>query len=122
MDRPMYRALADQIEKRIVDQRYRVGSQLPPEPVLEREFRVSRTTVRQALGLLKRRGMLTSRSGLGTVVMSNGADRTSMSVSGSVGDLRYYAAGTHYVAIDRQAVLPTAAIRAALDLAPAERV
>ena len=118
----MYRILAAQIEKRIVDQRYRVGSQLPPEPVLEREFRVSRTTIRQALGLLKRRGMLTSRSGLGTVVMSDGADRKSMSVSGLVGDLRYYAAGTRYAAIDRQAVVPNAAVRAALDLAPAERV
>ena len=118
----MYRALADQIEKRIIDQCYRVGSQLPPEPVLEREFHVSRTTIRQALGLLKRRGMLTSRSGLGTVVMSNGADRTSMSVSGSVRDLRYYAAGTRYSAIDRKAVVPTSTVRAALDLAPPERV
>jgi GntR family transcriptional regulator len=118
----MYRALADQIEQRIINQRYRVGSQLPPEPELEREFHVSRTTIRQALGLLKRRGMLASRSGLGTVVMSNGADRTSMSVSGSVRDLVYYAAGTRYSAIDRKVAVPDAMVGAALDLAPAERV
>lgn len=122
MDRPIYRTLADRIEKRIVDQAYPVGSQIPPEPALEREFAVSRTTVRQALALLKRRGMLASRSGLGTVVKSDGAGRTSLSVSGTVRDLVYYAAGTQYRALDRGLVLPPATVAAALRLAPAEQV
>jgi len=122
MDRPIYRTLADLIERRILAQAYPVGSQIPPEPELEREFAVSRTTVRQALALLKRRGMLVSRSGLGTVVKSDGAGRTSLSVSGSVRDLVYYAAGTQYRALDRVLVPPPAAVAAALRLSPAERV
>ena len=61
MDRPLYRALAERIESRIAAGNYAVGSQLPTEPELEREFGVSRITIRQALGLLKRRGLLASR-------------------------------------------------------------
>jgi DNA-binding GntR family transcriptional regulator len=74
MDRPLYRALAERIESRIAAGHYAVGSQLPTEPEFEREFGVSRITIRQALRLLKRRGLLASRSGLGTVVRSAGTE------------------------------------------------
>lgn len=114
MERPLYRMLARQIESRIAAGRYAVGSQLPTEPALEHEFGVSRITIRQALGLLKRRGLLASKSGLGTVVRSPGPDSKSMTVSGSMRDLTYYAAGTRYTALDRKLIKPPAAIAAIL--------
>src|SRR5579863_7308065 len=122
MDRPIYRTLADRIEKRIAEHRYPVGSQIPPEPELEREFDVSRTTVRQALALLKRRGMLASRSGQGTVVKSDGASRTSLSLTGSVRDLVYYASGTRYRPLDRMRLTAPPPVALVLRLAPDERV
>lgn len=122
MERPLYRMLADRIETRIAAGRYPVGSQLPTEPVLEHEFGVSRITIRHALDLLKRRGLLASKSGLGTVVRSAGADSKSMTISGSIRDLVYYAAGTRYTPLDRKPVAASASIARALKLAPSAQV
>jgi len=114
MERPLYRSLATRLERRIAEGRYPVGSQLPPEPVLEQEFGVSRITIRQALSMLKRRGLVTSRSGLGTVVRSGAADSKSMTVSGSIRDLIYYAAGTRYTPLGRTLMPPPPPIREVL--------
>jgi len=122
MERPLYRTLADRIESRIAAGRYAVGSQLPTEPALEQEFGVSRITIRQALGLLKRRGLLASRSGLGTVVRSAGAGSRSMTLSGSMRDLIYYAAGTRYAPLDRTLLEAPPPIAAMLKLAAAAKV
>jgi len=122
MERPLYRLLASRLEQRIQGGDYPVGSQLPPEPALEQEFGVSRITVRQALGILKRRGLLTSKSGMGTVVRSGGASSKSMTVSGSIRDLLYYAAGTRYASLSRHLVVPPAPISRGLDLPPKSKV
>lgn len=116
MERPLYRVLADRIESRIAGGQYAIGTQLPTEPELEQEFGVSRITIRQALGLLKRRGLLASKSGLGTVVRSAGAGPRSMTMSGSMRDLIYYAAGTRYTPLDRTPIAPPQGIAAMLKL------
>jgi GntR family transcriptional regulator len=112
MQRPLYRVVADRIDERIVKGIYPIGTQLPTEPVFEQEFRVSRITVRQALGLLKRRGIVASQSGIGTVVKSSSAQTKSLSFSGSIRDLIYYAAGTRYTALDRSIIASPAEIAA----------
>lgn len=114
--------VAMRLEQRISEGDYPVGSQLPPEPVLEEEFGVSRITVRQALSILKRRGLLASKSGIGTVVRSGGATSKSMTVSGSIRDLLYYAAGTHYTSLGRELVVPPASVAHTLDLRPKSKV
>lgn len=116
MERPLYRSLATRLERRIAEGRYPIGSQLPPEPILEQEFGVSRITIRQALSMLKRRGLLASRSGSGTVVRAGADDSKSMTVSGSIRDLIYYAAGTHYTPLGRKLAVPPPSIGAILDL------
>ena len=121
MERPLYRTLADRIESRLAIGQYAVGSQLPPEPELEREFGVSRITVRQALGLLKRRGLLSSKSGLGTVVRSAGTGSRSMTMSGSMRDLVYYAAGTRYTPLESKLVAPPAPVAEMLKLQKAAK-
>lgn len=122
MERPLYRMLADQIETRITAGRYPIGTQLPSEPALEQEFGVSRITIRQALGLLKRRGFLASRSGMGTLVRSGGPDEKSMTISGSIRDLVYYAAGTRYTPVDRKLVVAPLQIGRALKVRRATKV
>jgi GntR family transcriptional regulator len=116
MERPLYRSLATRLERRIAEGRYPIGSQLPSEPVLEQEFGVSRITIRQALSMLKRRGLLASRSGIGTVVRAGAANSKSMTVSGSIRDLIYYAAGTRYTPLGHKLVVPPPSIGALLDL------
>ena len=90
MERPLYRVIAERIEARIARGDYAAGQSLPPEPALQREFTVSRITIRQALALLKRKGLLDSRSGKGTIVRQPGLDHSSMRMTGSLNDLVYY--------------------------------
>src|SRR4051812_38886099 len=122
MERPLYRMIAEQIETRIAAGRYAVGSPLPPEPALEHEFGVSRITIRQALGLLKRRGFLVSRSGAGTLVRSDGSQPKSVMISGTIRDLIYYGAETTYAPLDQGLVAPPVAIAKAFALEKRARV
>ncbi len=121
MERPFYRAIANEIEARIATGNYPLGASLPPESTLEREFNVSRITIRQALGLLKRRGILYSRSGAGTLVRSPAPDANSMRMTGSLTDLTYYAAETTYRALDRRSVVPPDSIAKSLGFKSGER-
>lgn len=65
---PLYRQLADQIADGIRNGTYRPGSCIPSEPKLVAEHGLGRPTVRQAIDLLVRRGLLTRKRGSGTYV------------------------------------------------------
>jgi len=67
--RPAYAKMYDVIKKEIVDGEYAIGELLPPEPELERRFNVSRTTVRRAVDLLTREGLVHVQQGKGTQVL-----------------------------------------------------
>ncbi|MGN6574926.1 MAG: FadR/GntR family transcriptional regulator, partial [Nocardioides sp.] len=75
--RPLQRAphvastIAEQILQQITGGSIPVGSRLPSEEVLAREFEVSRPTVREALAALQFAGHVESRRGSGTVVISS---------------------------------------------------
>lgn len=61
------------IRKQIADRKYDIGDVLPPEPELEKEFEVSRTTVRKAVDMLVRERLVSVRQGFGTQVISRKA-------------------------------------------------
>lgn len=69
LSRKIYRA----IEKDLQSGHYAVGSKLPSELELAATFQTSRTTIRQALGMLEKNGYLVRRQGAGTFVVSNRA-------------------------------------------------
>src|SRR3954469_17397886 len=58
-----YCAVAQQIRDRIADGEYVEGMALPSEALLMETFRVSRMTVRRALGLLREEGLVGTRRG-----------------------------------------------------------
>lgn len=66
---PKYEKIAGAIRKDIGLGNYPVGSFLPPEPKLEAKYQVSRATVRSAIQLLVKEGLLTVRQGQGTKVL-----------------------------------------------------
>lgn len=70
MKEPAYKRVYHAIREQIMDKTYDVGAILPPEPELERQFGVSRTTVRRAVEMLARDGLLSVRQGFGTQVIS----------------------------------------------------
>jgi GntR family transcriptional regulator len=63
---PLYLRVEEALADRI--SHMRVGDMIPPEPDLEREFKVSRATVRRAVENLVISGVLEKRQGLGTIV------------------------------------------------------
>lgn len=64
----LYEEVADLLEDRIVSGEYPYGSRLPSEQALCEISGVSRTIVREALKLLKERGLIETRTGSGAYV------------------------------------------------------
>ena len=65
---PLHTQLRDVLRARILDGQYPQGSQMPSESELGALFRVSRITVRQALGDLQKEGLIFKIHGKGTFV------------------------------------------------------
>jgi GntR family transcriptional regulator len=66
--RPLYQRLADHLLAHVAQGRLRPGDRLPTESDLMREHRMSRITVRQALEVLRQRGLVERYAGRGTFV------------------------------------------------------
>lgn len=66
--RPEYLRIAAELREAIHDGTYAPGDQLPTLPVLEEQFGVSATTVRNAIAVLRHDGLVESRTRAGTRV------------------------------------------------------
>src|SRR5689334_25415513 len=66
----IYQHIVDQIHALVREGRWAPGDQIPPERELAERFRVSRTSVREALRALEMQGVIESRQGGGTFVRS----------------------------------------------------
>lgn len=66
-----YKQLVKQLRSQIQSGTYPPGSKLPSENQLTVNFKVSRQTVRQALGILEQDGLVVRRRGSGTYVPKN---------------------------------------------------
>ncbi len=64
-----HKAIQIELENKIRSEKYQVGTLLPPEDLLSTEFKVSRSTIRQALRSLEQKGLIKRKSGYGTTVM-----------------------------------------------------
>lgn len=65
---PLYSIVASRAEALIASGEWKEGDRLPPERQLCQDFDVSRSTLRQALGELEERGLITRHQGRGTFV------------------------------------------------------
>ncbi len=68
MPRPLHLSISETLRDRIEKGDYPVGEQLPSESQLIAEFRVSRTTIRQAIANLVTQGLVQSYQGKGVFV------------------------------------------------------
>lgn len=68
MDKTKYQMIADEIKDKIIDQIFKLNEPIPPELQLQKDYQVSRHTVRQAIGLLVNEGYLRKEKGSGTYV------------------------------------------------------
>lgn len=92
---PRYRILAETLIDGIVKGRYPVGSKLPIELELCKQFGVSRFTMRSALRHLQDLGLISRSKSVGTTVTSNIAVRNYVQSLGSLDELFQYASETY---------------------------
>lgn len=79
---PFYVVLQERIVALIAEQRLSPGDVLPSETELQSRFGVSRSTVRQALGALERRGVVERRQGSGTFLRVPAMERSLPELTG----------------------------------------
>jgi GntR family transcriptional repressor for pyruvate dehydrogenase complex len=66
--RRLHEAVAEQLRDAILDGRFPAGQKLPPERELAVEFRVNRTSIREAIKVLEGLGLVSVRQGDGATV------------------------------------------------------
>src|SRR6266542_6892235 len=84
---PRYHQIAHSLRERITEGRPAAGQRLDNQRSLAREFGVTLMTLRQALEVLERDGLITRRHGLGTFVASPSVDYDILHLRTLAGDL-----------------------------------
>jgi GntR family transcriptional regulator len=72
---PLYIQVATLLRNRIADGQFRAGQKMPTQEELEQEFGVARVTVRQAVQLLEKEGLVHRQQGRGTFVTPHMPER-----------------------------------------------
>ncbi|MDT2523213.1 GntR family transcriptional regulator [Enterococcus raffinosus] len=68
MNQSKYQTIADELKSRILSGEYKENTAIPPELQLQKDYQVSRHTIRQAIALLVNEGFLRKEKGSGTYV------------------------------------------------------
>ena len=84
---PRYVQLADLLRRRIARGQWRSGDRVPTLEQLTREFDVARVTVRQAVDVLSREGLLSAQQGRGTFVTGTPPRARGLRLQTSLADL-----------------------------------
>jgi len=116
-----YRAVAERLSAEIAAGRRRVGERLPTEQQLAAQLGVSRSTVRAALALLEKQGMVARKPKVGTLVKACApASRYAVAV-GSISELLVFLDSTLVTPVDAEEVAAAPALAAELRCAPGTR-
>ncbi|MCD8077344.1 MAG: GntR family transcriptional regulator [Lachnospiraceae bacterium] len=99
---PAYKTVYFAIKRGIQEGVYKKGTLLPSEPELEKQFSVSRTTIRKAISLLTAEGYLDVKQGRGTIVLDTSTTQWLNSITSITETLvrRGYEVTTQGVCID----------------------
>ncbi len=114
----LYMQVLRSLTEAIAEKRYPVGSRLPPESSLCRQYRVSRHTIREALRHLRDKGMISSRQGSGYTVESVAGPGGYTYAVASVDELLQYAISTRFEIERVETVKADGALAARLNCSP----
>jgi GntR family transcriptional regulator len=84
---PLYVQLADVLRQRITRGHWRAGDRLPSLDDLGKEFDVARVTVRQAVDVLAREGIVSPQQGRGTFVTEHSTAKRRLHAVTTMGEL-----------------------------------
>ena len=76
-----YLEVCEQLRSDILSGKYKVGELLPPELSFCQELNIGRSTLRRALEMLTEEGLVSSRQGRGTMVISSGSKNNPITAS-----------------------------------------
>lgn len=85
---PLWHQIAERLRAAILAGEFRPGDALPSESELNRRFGVSRTTARASLDRLKEDGLITRRSGKGSIVLAPRVEQSLDRLSSFSDDMR----------------------------------
>ncbi len=102
---PRYAQIQKNLEQRLIDGVYPIGSLMPSEQELSVEFNSSRTTIREALRYLRERGYVERRQGVGTRVISDTTRSPYFQSFSSLDELFQVAIETYYVVMDVKTIV-----------------
>jgi len=85
MEKPKYQQIAFDIKNKIINSEYQVGKLLPTEKQLQLQFKVSRHTIRQAMGILVNEGYVIKKKGAGTYVTNTFISKNSNNEQKKIG-------------------------------------
>ena len=105
---PLYASLARMLIQDIDQERFPVGSLLPPEETIAQRYGVSRHTVRQALRELREEGLISAQRGIGTRVRARSESPQFFSGINTVDDLLQFVDSTEMQVIGRRGIVADA--------------
>lgn len=119
---PSYMIVYQDLKQKIKERIYAPGTFLPIESELERQYLVSRTTIRKAIGILTSEGFLKVTQGKGTVVLNFSTTQKLNTISSITETLK--AKGFHITSRGMliEKILPTQEVIDQLELGKSEPV
>jgi len=113
--------LAQALRQQIEAGTYPPGSLLPPESALERQFNLSRITVRAALRELETAGLVSRRAGIGTRVESARPQGVFHHAGSSIDDILQFTRGLPFRTLSVEELVVDDALASELALQPGQR-
>jgi len=118
---PLYVSVQRALMERIEHKQYTVGSRLPTEGDLCKEFHVSRHTIREALRSLRNAGFISSRQGSGYTIESVAAQHLFVHSIGSLDELFQYVSTAKLHVLEIGLVEADSTMAARLNCSPGRR-
>jgi GntR family transcriptional regulator len=85
---PLWRQIADRLRRSIASGEFQPGDVLPSEAVINAAFQVSRATARASLERLRQEGLISRRSGRGSIVLAPKVERPVNALASFAEDMR----------------------------------
>ncbi|OCG20493.1 MULTISPECIES: GntR family transcriptional regulator [unclassified Gilliamella] len=86
----LFEKIAAHLMEQINTGQYGVGSELPPEGQLQKDYNVSRTTIRKAIDLLVDKNMVVRKKGVGLFIAPTLSTKTILNMTGIIKPHIYY--------------------------------
>jgi len=119
---PIYLQIAEGISALLTNGALPAGYVLPPERALCEQFGISRMTLRQAMSLLDREGLIEARRGMGTVVTHSRLRKQQQELRSFSEEIRERGGRPHSRLLSLERDVPTPIVRDFFELRDQQRV